>query len=135
MLSTPTASAHECEEDTTEDLHTALARTTAWIDFTGHPLQDMWGALMHIGKRTEQLQIKLHRTVEELRMLNLQLGQARLSMGEEHRIYLQLDQSIIWALRPWRIRGNQDMQSCASGGPTQWVWPSNDGNAASSRAY
>ena len=95
MLSTPTARAHECEEDTTEDLHTALARTPAWIDFTGHPLQDMWGALMHIGKRTEQSQIELHRTVEELRTLDLQLGRARLSMGEEHRVYLQSDWSII----------------------------------------
>ena len=89
------ASAHEHEEDTTEDLHTALARTTAQIDFAGHPLQDMWGALMHIGKRTEQSQIKLHRTVEELCTLDLQLGRARLSMGEEHRVYLQSDQSII----------------------------------------
>ena len=65
------ASTHKCEEDTTEDLHTALARTTAQIDFTGHPLQDMWGALMRIGKRTEQSQIELHCTMEELRMLNL----------------------------------------------------------------
>ena len=89
------ASTHKCEEDTTEDLHTALARTTAQIDFTGHPLQDMWGALMHIGKRTEQSQIELHHTVEELCTLDLQLGQARLSTGEEHRIYLQLDRSII----------------------------------------
>ena len=68
------ASAHKREEDTTEDLHTALARTMAQIDFTGHPLQDMWGALMHIGKCTEQSQIKLHRTVEELRTLDLRLG-------------------------------------------------------------
>ena len=95
VLSAPTASAHEREEDTTEDLHTALARTTAQIDFAGHPLQDMWGALMHIGKCTEQLQIELHRTVEELCMLDLRLGRARLSMGEEHHVYLQLDRSII----------------------------------------
>ena len=74
VLSAPMASTHKCEEDTTEDLHTALARTTARIDFAGHPLQDMWGALMHISKRTEQSQIKLHRTVEELRMLDLRLG-------------------------------------------------------------
>ena len=73
-LSTPMASAHEHEEDTTEDLHTALARTMAQIDFAGHPLQDMWGALMHIGKRTEQSQIKLHHTVEELCTLDLRLG-------------------------------------------------------------
>ena len=69
VLSAPMASAHK-----REDPHTALARTMAWIDFAGHPLQDMWGALMCIGKRTEQLQIELHRTVEELRMLDLQLG-------------------------------------------------------------
>ena len=74
VLSVPMASAHECEEDTTEDLHTALARTTAQIDFAGHPLQDMWGALMCIGKCTEQSQIELHRTMEELRTLNLRLG-------------------------------------------------------------
>ena len=29
VLSAPTNSTHECEEDTTEDLHTALARTMA----------------------------------------------------------------------------------------------------------
>ena len=95
VLSAPMASTHECEEDTTEDLHTALARTTAQIDFTGHPLQDMWGALMCIGKCTEQSQIELHRTVEELHTLDLQLGQACLSTGEEHHVYLQSDQSII----------------------------------------
>ncbi|KIM53947.1 hypothetical protein SCLCIDRAFT_30891 [Scleroderma citrinum Foug A] len=89
------ASAHECEEDTTEDLHTALTRTMAQIDFAGHPLQDMWGALMHIGKCTEQSQIELHCTVEELHTLDLGLGRARLSMGEEHCIYLQSDWSII----------------------------------------
>ena len=74
VLSAPTASAHEREEDTTEDLHTALARTMDRIDFAGHPLQDMWGALMRIGKRTEQSQIELHRTVEELHTLDLRLG-------------------------------------------------------------
>ena len=95
VLSTPMASTHECEEDTTEDLHTALARTMARIDFVGHPLQDMWGALMCISKCTEQSQIKLHCTMEELHMLNLQLGRACLSTGEEHCIYLQSDQSII----------------------------------------
>ena len=95
VLSAPTASAHEHEEDTTEDLHTALARTMARIDFAGHPLQDMWGALMHIGKHTEQSQIELHHTVEELHTLDLRLGQARLSTGEEHCVYLQSDQSII----------------------------------------
>ena len=95
VLSTPTTSTHKCEVDTTEDLHTALARTTAWIDFAGHPLQDMWGALMHISKHTEQSQIELHRTVEELCTLDLRLGQAHLSMGEEHHIYLQSDWSII----------------------------------------
>ena len=71
VLSAPTASTHEREEDTTEDLHMALARTTAQINFAGHPLQDMWGALMHISKRTEQSQIELHCTVEELRTLDL----------------------------------------------------------------
>ena len=50
---------------------------------------------MRIGKCTEQSQIELHCTVEELRTLDLQLGQACLSMGEEHHVYLQLDQSII----------------------------------------
>ena len=89
------ASAHECEEDTTEDLHTALARTMAQIDFTGHPLQDMWGVLMCIGKHTEQSQIELHCTVEELCTLDLQLGRAHLSTGEEHRVYLQSNWSII----------------------------------------
>ncbi|KIM56122.1 hypothetical protein SCLCIDRAFT_29834 [Scleroderma citrinum Foug A] len=86
VLSAPTASTHEREEDTTEDLHTVLTRTTAWINFAGHPLQDMWGALMHIGKRTEQSQICT---------LDLRLGRARLSMGEDHCIYLQSDRSII----------------------------------------
>ena len=55
----------------------------------------MWGALMRIGKHTEQSQIELHRTVEELCMLDLQLGRAHLSTGEEHCIYLQSDWSII----------------------------------------
>ena len=95
VLSAPTATAHECEKDTTEDLHTALARTTARIDFAGHPLRDMWGALMRIGKCTEQSQIELHRTVEELHTLDLQLGRACLSTGEEHCVYLQSDRSII----------------------------------------
>ena len=95
VLSAPTAGAPEREEDTTEDLHTALARTTPQIDFTGHPLQDMWGALMRIGKCTEQSQIKLHHTMEELRMLDLRLGRAHLSTGEEHCVYLQSDRSII----------------------------------------
>ena len=95
MLNAPTASAHEHEEDTTEDLHTALTRTTARIDFAGHPLQDMWGVLMRIGKCTEQSQIKLHPTMEELRTLDLRLGRACLSTGEEHHVYLQLDWSII----------------------------------------
>ena len=54
-----------------EDLHMALARTTMRIDFAGHLLQDMWGALMHISKCTEQSQIELHRMVEELRMFDL----------------------------------------------------------------
>ena len=71
VLSAPTNGAHECEDDTTQDLHMALARTTVQIDFSGHPLQDMWGVLMRIGKCTEQSQIKLHHTVEELHMLNL----------------------------------------------------------------
>ena len=71
VLSAPTNSAHGHEEDTTEDLHTALARTMVRIDFAGHPLQDMWGALMHIGKHTEQSQIELHHTVEELCTLDL----------------------------------------------------------------
>ena len=35
-------------EDTTEDLHTALARTSAQVDFTGHPLQDMWVTLQRV---------------------------------------------------------------------------------------
>ena len=94
VLSAPTNGAHE-HEDTTEDLHMALARTTARIDFAGHPLQDMWGVLMHIGKCTEQSQIKLHCTVEELCTLNLRLGRACLSTGEEHCVYLQSDRSII----------------------------------------
>ena len=55
----------------------------------------MWGALMHIGKHTKQSQIELHCTMEELHMLDLQLGRARLSTGEEHHVYLQSDWSII----------------------------------------
>jgi len=81
----------EQPEDTTENLHTALSRTSAWVDFTGHPLQDMWVTLQRVSRRTEQLQFKLLQTVEGLCTLDRQLGRAHMSAGGEHMVYIQPD--------------------------------------------
>ena len=74
----------EQPEDTMEDLCTALTRTSAQIDFAGHPLQDMWATLQCVSRRTEQSQFELLQTVEGLRTLDHWLGRARMSAGGEH---------------------------------------------------
>jgi len=48
VLSAPRDGTQEQLEDTTEDLHTALARTSVQVDFAGHPLQDMWATLQRV---------------------------------------------------------------------------------------
>jgi len=82
-------------EDTTEDLHTALTRTSAWVDFAGHPLQDMWATLQCVSQCTEQSQFELLQTVEGLRTLDRRLGRACMSAGGEHMVYIQPDRNII----------------------------------------
>ena len=79
----------------TEDLHTALARTSVWVDFAGHPLQDMWVTLQCVSWRTEQLQFELLQTVEGLCTLDHWLGRAHMSAGGEHTVYIQPDRNII----------------------------------------
>ena len=68
---------------------------------------------MRIGKRTEQSQIELHCTMEELCMLDLQLGRARLSTGEEHCVYLQSDRPYVLgkyeAIRIWNPVPQEDL--------------------------
>jgi len=95
VLSAPRDGTQEQPEDTTEDLHTALARTSAWVDFAGHPLQDMWATLQRVSRRTEQSQFELLQTVEGLRTLDHRLGRARMSAGGEHTVYIQPDRNII----------------------------------------
>jgi len=95
VLSALRDSTQEQLEDTTEDLRTPLARTSARVDFAGHPLQDMWATLQHVSRRTEQSQFELLQTVEGLRTLDHQLGRARMSAGGEHTVYIQPDRNII----------------------------------------
>ena len=84
VLSAPRDSTQEQPEDTTEDLRTALARTSAQVDFAGHPLQDMWATLQRVSRHTEQSQFKLLQTVEGLCTLDHRLGRAHMSAGGEH---------------------------------------------------
>jgi len=95
VLSAPRDGTQEQLEDTTEDLHTALTRTSAWVDFAGHPLQDMLATLQCVSRHTEQSQFKLLQTVEGLCTLDRQLGRAHMSAGGEHMVYIQPDQNII----------------------------------------
>ena len=73
----------------------ALARTSALIDFAGHPLQGMWATLQCVSRCTEQLQFELLQMVEGLHTLDCQLGRACMSTGGEHVVYLQPDRNII----------------------------------------
>ena len=95
VLSALRDSTQEQPEDTTEDLHMALARTSAQVDFAEHPLQDMWVTLQHVSQCTEQLQFKLLQTMEGLHTLDHWLGRACMSAGREHTVYIQPDRNII----------------------------------------
>jgi len=95
VLSAPRDGTQEQLEDTTEDLRTALARTSVRVDFAGHPLQDMWATLQRVSRHTEQSQFELLQTVEGLRTLDRRLGRARMSAGGEHTVYIQPDRNII----------------------------------------
>jgi len=94
VLSAPRDGTQEQPEDTTED-RTALARTSAQVNFAGHPLQDMWATLQCVSRHTEQLQFELLQTVEGLRTLDRRLGRACMSAGREHTVYIQPDRNII----------------------------------------
>jgi len=95
VLSAPRDGIQEQPEDTTEDLRMALARTSARVDFAGHPLQDMWVTLQCVSRHTEQSQFELLQTVEGLCTLDCRLGRACMSAGGEHTVYIQPDQNII----------------------------------------
>ena len=91
VLSAPRDGTQEQPEDTTEDLRTALARTSVRVDFAGHPLQDMWATLQRVSRRTEQSQFELLQTVEGLCTLDRRLGRVHMSAGGEHTVYIQPD--------------------------------------------
>jgi len=95
VLSAPRDGTQEQPEDTTEDLHMALTRTSVRVDFAGHPLQDMWATLQRVSQRTEQSQFELLQTVEGLHTLDCRLGRAHMSAGGEHMVYIQPDRNII----------------------------------------